>query len=782
MSLDKRLKLGGLQVGGPRTIQNPARFRIANNVFQTRDEYTIPRYHGEEYLDFSSPPSRVIGLARYNDALFSVGIAAPGEYRFYNNDGDEIPIPWALPTPIFDTPPDIELAPNGLQYVEKLGCLFIGMPYNHLLKYDGFQAYRAGAPLPYFSCAQHAAAGAVYVRVVQHHLDFQGNNIYSGYVQFQATPVAGNITFRVDKGATDIIGSPLAFDVVPTSRPSWEKFDGSFDEFFFRASAHAVNAGQNEIVMTTGGDHAVAVGAYIVVNPQFFSKGVSGFTKDALGLALRVKSFTGTTVTLDLLDAKYLDNDRQWMTENLPPANALAVTLDFGVNYWLSVWTSNVSTGTYVFQNIVPAMYNSNFSYTQVVSVATPTVAAAGSENILWVLAPILGDIYDVTSLKGVLPRPSGSVNPTSCFSTYGDLMLMSYLNEVYFSDTSLGGAFEMINGFSFIVVGEGDDGNVQSVCGTADFMVVSRQFRNYYVLGNIPTANYRATEISKTSLGAYSNECMIAVVDKVILFNMQGVWAIYNGGRCEEVSEQIQGFFNNFSNTTSFDEEAYFSMDSFSTYSYNYNTGEPNGYGKWIRPRFDTNRNLLIFLTQGEDKMGKILVLNLNNGEFYTWNGMLVNYPFSGNPSIQDMTFIDGFYYVTVNFDDGVTFDTAVYIEDKTIPRPIDYMVDEYRPRLDTSWFTAGEPSLEKKTKQLKMWGIIKGDIEVNHALDWQQSGTTSDGEYTSDSDQTFSHKKRMESSNALACSVSLQFSGDRLEVEGLELEWEPFQMGMKR
>lgn len=774
--LDKRLQLGGLQVGGPRTTQNSARFRVANNVYQTRDDYMIPRYHGNVFLaDNLFTVNKIAGLARYEDGVFSACVDSANKWKFYTEAGAVVPIPPSLPSALADA--NFNLQSCGPQFIEKLGCLFVGLPYNNLLKYDGAQIYQAGVPLPKFGCAQYAIGGATFIRIIQHHLDFQGNNVNSGYVQFPATPAANNVAIRVDSAATDLIGS---LNVVPTARPVWEVFDGSFDEHYYVASAEAVNAGANEVVMTTGGNHNVAVGAYILVSPQFQPDSVTNLGEDSYAVAMKVKAFDATTVTLDLLDAKFLDMSREWQSADIDPAAILLVSILQGVNYWLSVWSSNAATGAYVFKGIVPALYNSTAAYTQNVDVSSPTTAAAGSTDLAWNLAPVLGDIYDVTSSKGVLPRGT-QINPVnSCFSTYGDLMLMSYKNEIYFSDTTLGGAFEMINGVSFIVVGEGDDGNIQTVCGTSDYMMVSRQYKNYYLSGNLPTANYRVQEISETSLGGYSNESSLSILDKIILFNKQGIWAIYSGGRCEEVSFNIRGFFDNSSNTTSFDEESFFDIDDFGTYV---NT---EVYNQWMRMRLDVNRNLLFFLTKGDDQ-GQLLVLNLNNGEFYTWSGLLENYPYANDPDFTDMVFIDGSYYVAVNYDNGNgaawASENAIYKENKVIPRvPYDYMGGDYNPLLKTTWFTAGEPSLEKKTKQLKLWGIIVGDVAIEHAVDWAQSGPVDDGTYTSSSSTNFSHKKRMESANALACSVSMEFEGDRFELEGLEMEWEPFQMGMKR
>lgn len=776
--LDKRLQIGGLQVGGPRTAQNSARFRVANNVYQTHDDYMIPRYHGNEYLApaIFSTQVKVIGLARYLDTLVSVGLSNTGIITLYKSDGTAIvnpPIPTAL---FFLLGASNELASAGNQYLEKLGCLFLSTPWNNLYKYDGTQYYRAGVPMPWFSCAQYASGGATFIRVIQHHIDFQGNVVNSGYIEFPATPSAGNIVIKVDGAATDIIPN---INVSPSFRSTWEKFDGSFDEHFFRASASAPSGTQ--VVLTTGGNHLVKVGAYILVSERFAASTLTLLPEDSLGIAMKVLSFNATTVTLSLNDVKYLDQNRAWKTANMANTATFLTAMPYGVNYWLSVWSSNVSTGAYVFQALIPALYNSTTAQTFTIGVSTPTVAAPGSETNSFNLAPVLGDIYDVTTVKGVFPRLQAGVLPTvddsvnynSCFSTYGDIAIFSYKSEIFFSDVTLGGAFEMVNGLSFITVGEGDDGDLQTICGNADYMFISRQYKNYYLAGNLNTANYRVQEISETSLGGYSNECSIAVAEKIIFFNKQGIWGIFSGGRCEELSFSIKGFFDNYSNTTSFDEETYFNTDSYPTYA----TRTPL-QDDWIRFRFDVARNLLFILSKG-DGQGKVLVLNMNNGEFYTWSGMLTAYPFTGTADLKDMVIIDGSYYVTVNYGNG----NAVYKENKVIPRvPYNYMSGAYAPKLKTTWFTAGEPSLEKKVKQIKMWGIVNGTIAVDHALDWAQTTSVSDDTYVNTAMEKFSHKKRLAQANALAMSVSMTLNGDRFEFEGFELEFEPFQREMKK
>lgn len=763
--LDKRLELGGLQVGGPRTTQNPSRFRVANNVYQTRDNYYVPRFHGEEYLDgFSDSPRRLVSMHEYEKAPFIIStVEADDTFIAYHDSSTKIPCPAFLGFLNSEDDPFGGLGSFAVQSVEKLGCLFYHVPTQGLYKYDGVQTYQAGSPLPLFSCAQYASAGATFVRLIQHHIDFQGNIVNSGYVEFPATPSGSNIVIRTDQGVTDLVNSGSA-NVSPTSRPNSEQLNITFDSFFFVASSAVFAAGN--VTYTTAGNHSVAVGAYILISVSSLPDSTTGVGATSYALAVKVLSSTGTTVVCSCTDAKYLDTNYEWQDSVATLTEAYVEAITVGCNYWMSAWTSNAATGNYVYKGLAAAPYLSTASYSTTINVASPTVPAA-STGIAFNLAGNLGDIYDVTSVKQCF---NGSfIGNSKAFSTHADLATIATSNEVYFSDVSLGGAFEMTTGSGFIVVGEGDDGDIQSICGNADFTVVSRQCKNYFVSGTLPTAGYRVQEIEQTNLGSFSNESMISTVGKIFLLNKHGLWAVYPGGRCEEVSINVQGFFDNYSNTTSYAEEAYFDLDSYPTY------GTTATDDNWIRLRLDVNRNLLAVIKKG-DGQGEALILNLNNGEFYTWSGMLEGYG-TAPYDFKDLVFIDGIYYLTVN---DATM-RAVYSEDKVIA-PYAYMSSDYAPEMESTWFSAGEPSLEKKINQYKLWGNVIGSVQMGYYLDWN-TGTLVDADtYVNAVSGLFSHKNGLPPANALSVSVRIKLNTTKFELEGAELEFQPFQQGMKR
>lgn len=771
--LDKRLKLGGLQVGGPRTAQNPARFRVANNVYQTRDEYMVPRFHNSQLLDIGSG-KEVVSLSSYRKSPFAVvRDAATSKMEFYANSTAKVPA-FNIAASDFTSPGEADS--SGPQYIEKLGNLYVHFPYYGLYKYDGTQAYKAGVPLPYFDSAQRNPAGAAYIRIIQHHIDFQGNIVNSGYVQFRATPSATLVNIQTDSTATEICGNA---EVSPKLRTS--KLDGNYDEHFFVSTgAPTVNAGPRTVTCPTGGNHHVVVGAYVLI----YGSGVlpaanTGFATDTVGVAVKVTAFTGTDVTFSLDNVKYLDASGNWATGAMSTTFtgwALAIN---GTNYWLSGWASNVATGNYVLRGVFRAFYNSTTTQTFALDCSSLTSPNGSYTDInAFNLSGNLGDIYDVTTVKDIFPyfSPYNTVNLPKAFSTYGELALVADSSNVYFSDTSLGGAFEMVNGLSFATVGEGTDGDIQTVCGNAEFVLISRQSKNYYVSGNLPTANYRVQSLTNTSMGAHSNEACIAYEDKIMFLNAQGVWALYSGGRCEEISLNINGIFKNFSETTQFSEELFFDMSAYNDFVSYFNHPD-----QWVRIRADVARGLVTFLIKG-DGTGTALVLNMNNGEFYTWNGFAQAHGFV-TPKVKDLMFINGEYYVALNYLTGGNYHANVYKEVKTGGGQYDYVPSAYPIRLDATWFTAGEPSLEKKLQQVKLWGVVTGGVSVSHYLDWNTT-EVNDATYANQSLTLFSHKHRLTSANFLAVSVSLNIvpGSGRFELEGMEIEFEPFQMGMKR
>lgn len=777
--LDKRLKLGGMQVGGPRTQQNPVRYRVASNVYQTRDDQYVPRNGCESLYDLGSG-SQILGEWTFKGRPFVVALVG-GDIKFFYDSTTEIPS-----TPVSQSTglnPSFSTINDGIQFSENQGCLFIFFPQFGLYKFDGIQIHRAGATLPFAGCTELVTTGVARIRLIQHHIDFQSNIIHSGYLQFRTTPVTNKIHIRTDKGATDAIPfSDESVGGLPTYRKKYDYPTAAlgYDAYFFKYVSAVVDNVLKEVTVQTGGDHSVKVGEYLLTSYMDINIGESVFSFLARGVALKVKSFTATAVVLDMNNAKGLTPDYKWKTENISDhLNFLPLVFTNrpdgqrgGSNSFISVWCSDSSTGVFVYRDLFPAFYDSAASHTAEVNLSASLTATApfdfSAKLQAFNLVVNLGEIYDVTSSKQVFPFGEDADDPPKSYSLYQSLGLVAYDNEIFFSDTTLGGSFEMTNGIAFAVVGEDKDGGVQSICGNEDFLLVSRKYRNYYVSGSLPTAGYRRQAISGPTLGCYSNEASMALEDKIVFLTKQGVWVLYFGARCEQVSEGIKEVFDTFSVRTNRTEEMYFNLNNLPNFASDEITPR-----KWIKLRWDSFRGLLIFL-KGD---GQILVLNMNNGEFYTWTGMTDN-EFTLNYRTDDICFIAGFYYLAA-FND--TTDTLHLL--KELPGDWYYQRTANAVFVST-WMTNGEPSLEKKGCQLKLWGLLVGTFDINYYIDFKETPETETYAYANTNEWLMSHKQQLSPTNFLAWSYEVRLKGEvtKFELEGAEVEYTPQQGGMKR
>jgi hypothetical protein len=757
-------------------MQNVARFRVANNVYHTRRDELVPRFHSAINLTIA-PASQleITNLAEYKGKPFVICNWNNNGMKFYY-DGAEVPfIGLTGPSPI-DYRDFGSCQPYGVQCVEKHDCLYLHFPAYGLFKFDGATVYRAGMPLPYFSCTHADPAGAYYVRVIQHHVDYQANVVHSGYVHFRATPVGNTLTFRHDQGATDIVGTSNEYS--PTLRQS--KLDGTYDEQYFYSSGPGTVDAVNREVDVPSTDNNLTIGTYVLVAYYEATTTETGLSEKAYGVAFKVKAVTGATVTLDLNDVRYLSAGGIWKTANAATTLTMFGATRFGSNIWFSIWTSNTSTGNYVLKIITPIMYQSASSRIQNVTVVDATTPNSSIQNNAFNAALNMGDFYDVTTVKDIFPSTAKSNAIDSekglpySFTTFGDHAVIASGELLYWSDTSKGGSFEMVHGTSNAPIGDGDDGLIQSICGNSEFLIVSKQRNNYHVSGNLHTANYRVQKVTKTQMGSYSNETMLAVEDKVLLLNKQGIWAFYAGGRCEEVSEYIRGLFDDWSLSVALPEQAYWDIDALSDFV-NFSTDPivlgPGG-SRWLRIRRDVTRGLIYFLNPN----GQALILNMNNGEFTTWSNFPDNLGVTA-PWVSDILAINGEYYAAINSSD---YTARVFREYKV-------GADKYgygSLRLENTWFTAGEPSLEKKLNQVKLFGAINATVSVSHFLDWDGATEIEDGTYSNSDTVKFSHKRRLTPANFQAVSVALECSPGTgtFQVEGMELEFQGLQEGMKR
>ncbi|MFN8992531.1 MAG: hypothetical protein ACK5X3_02505, partial [Pseudomonadota bacterium] len=163
------------------------------------------------------------------------------------------------------------------------------------------------------------------------------------------------------------------------------------------------------------------------------------------------------------------------------------------------------------------------------------------------------------------------------------------------------------------------------------------------------------------------------------------------------------------------------------------------------------------------------VLILNLNVGQFYIWD-------WSVDTSFQ---FIQGKYWgckKTVGANDA-----TLYVEDSASTNSIGTDVASY---LLTTWVTLDEPSLEKQFTQIKWFVKATSNLTASVFSDWDYVNKIQTSEaYALDTNNALSQKHKIKSNKSLAISISIECpAGQRMQVQGYELEYNPIQEGMKR
>ena len=829
MATGKILNLGGIDNRPPKANQSTGRFRVARNVYPTPDGRLIPRYDCSSAisLDYIQIFKH---LTSYNGDLLSVVGAGDDEIlKVYKND---VLIPKNFN--LFSNPSTQNYWPQNTTSYRRNNTTYILSPDGQLLlKYDGVEVSRAcdaGATL--YTTSKSSTAPTKYVKVIAHSLDFDNNEIWSDAVTFSM----GNADLALDLQA-GFYGSPLTPNIVTEGQVLVHDAGGlgltnsnisnNMNYFVSKSAASATyDAINQEFSITTNlNDTSILdpaqIGSYVFVkiegfNPTTVLSIPFDYRNYAYGLALKVKKnwvqnalpATDGTIKLDIYDAYYLDQNREWKKADLNPTlanlNGLAASIKWGTREVVTVWASTTEYGVYFFEGIRPVFpKNASPVGTTIlpdVSIpATPTAANASpawSNNIIDT-AVILNDIYDVNT-TGLSPNSNTGKDFGGnwytgfyCMTVYQDSLLLANDDLIWFSNTSSAGNFEQLAASNFLKVGDTEFGRITSICGTSDFLIVCRERKVYYVNGNIATGNYRVQEISECEIGAWSNVATFLVKDTVIMVTAIGVFQVSDGGRCVKISENCPKNFS-FYDSMNVNEDVSFRLDGTIALPKK-PTDDPSLGNTGIEVSYDEYRDLLVIMQR---KPGNpCLVIHMKNGEFYEWDGIYPNIIGSfGNC----MTFIDGSYYIgginsVIDFSNPFLGTAITAKENKTAN--LSYATN-YPIKLYTSWLTAGEPSLEKSLLQLKMFGRFQSNksvesINVAHYKDWDFSNKITNSPYFpidkfSDLNlQTqYSHKKRLNSDKVLSASVGFEITSPKVtfELESIEVEFNPIQQGMKK
>ena len=326
--LGKMLDLTGTDNSYPKTSQKVGGLRRAVNIYKTPDKRIIPRSEVADYPELGTIAGirYIHALAQYNNDLLAfvsydstesdTGIE---EYELFytTSSGISYKVPrWSsLGVPPFDSN-DIDYSSKVQTYRINNTVYFFEPYYKILSKFDGVEVSPAGCRQPRISCAQRAAAGAAYVRVIQHTLDFDNNEPCSEYVQFRASPGTGGApanTIRVhtsNTGTNVITYSYTPLPVDTNIKPDNIVLDKMGAAPYFYGTA-VYNAGPKTFTVTATNSNITSahIGMYIFTEVARTSFLTSGEPADCLALA--IVNVAGLTITLSATNVRYLDANNE---------------------------------------------------------------------------------------------------------------------------------------------------------------------------------------------------------------------------------------------------------------------------------------------------------------------------------------------------------------------------------------------------------------------------------------------------------------------------------------
>lgn len=785
MSLGKLLRLGGIDNRPPKTDQSVGGFRVARNVMPTPDMTLVPRNEFDEYVGGPTTAKSYEAITSYNNlplALTSDGVS-PSKLKMYANNilvagrTGAARIYSALKS--VNNHSVLTTRNKNTTYFlvpEQQLNLDTPLPSNYaLLKYDGIEVSRAGTPQPMFAVANTLTGTARFIRVIQHMIDFDNNEPVSEFVEFWVTATA-NIPILMTSGAP-ALSRKLPGDYVNT-QPKNNLLRLDYPPYFIGTNG-TITATEIEVVVTDTNIVASDIGTFLIVIHTAAGMLSAGFVNGELGLALKINSVSPLKLSLTI--GHVLNANREWV----PLTGTAGPNLTYGSKTFFSFWESVSATGVYYFRSIAPSFPDS--VSTSAVSPATFTlvttgtaVATAGSDANIFTFGPSLNEWFDVNSRKldpNAYSYPWGDVNPY-CMTSFQRLLLIASDDLIYFSDTTLGGVFEQFNQGSFIQVGDKEDGRIVSIAGSEDFLIVSRERKNYYVVGDIATGSYRVQVIPDIETGTWSNSSAISIKGTIFLLTATGLFQISIGGRATFVSELCPKNFSRY-NTKGVNEDVAFILEGF-------NADITDTTIDGISMAFDNYRDLLLIMRRGVNGNASLLV-HTKTGNIYEWNGLFEEVVGSkANCAVA----IQASFYLGGIDKDPLTAVTKMYKENNSsaLRYPANYPIKLY-----TAWLTGGEPSLEKEVLQLKLFGrIYPGTglgLKIRQYNDWNRNDLITDTKYIPTSSVTipnqvqYSHKKRLNSSKALASSIGVEITDDAsFELESMEVEFNPIQQGVKR
>ncbi len=561
---------------------------------------------------------------------------------------------------------------------------------------------------------------------------------------------------------------------------------GDMNPYFYGTATYSAVQNRFNLTTSSGFDFwgIIAAGGNVyLIRPIYFTQTVGVSVNSYGAIAYKYNSaggyFEGALKIYNISKGTWEDSDGS----SLPIASG---TFAAGRRFY-TVWAASGPNNIFYYKGLITAAtfnlttYASEVVYTVDIRDTTAANKVQSVANLPFSISASLNDWYDVTIVRTSFNDTEVSSRPYISLTLYQDLLLLADENNIYFSDFNNGGSLEM-NAGQFILIGETQYGRITSIVGTKDYLIVSRERKVYMVAGNITTQNIRVQEIPEVPVGAYSNTSMIEIFGTVFMMASSGAWLL-NGANAKKISTPISLNFKTFMVTATPEFPAVeqdsigLNMNNYLTTAYDYPPSLVGYVPKYLIAVFDPFKSKVIVTNSDSTKSGQSLVFHTANGEWTTYDA----YDNSGTSSVTAMTMVESVLYVgTRRISDNTARtsleDLSSYNYDYATTSP---------SKLVTTWMTVGEPSLEKLLLQIKIFGYLFGKLDIKHYANWDYTTAITDTTYTSPGKYVMFHKQRLNSSKPMAASIELTMNASTTQafwIEGIEVEFEQIQQGMKR
>lgn len=657
---------------------------------------------------------------------------------------------------------------------------------NWLMSFDGIRLRGAGLPTPWTFVDNSGVLAAHYVRGVYATIGMDAELILSPYLECRLSGATKNLYLS---GYSAYPATPRA-DVAGSSgvspvkrRPEDHLFERVKTNYGFGAANTNTRYFDKRFIKHAGGTSPVVTANVLTVTPISTSPNLAvgdwvmvnlgsvlGFIEADLYM-FQVKTI-GVTITFE--DTfKYLDvNTVTWTDGSFASiwTAAAVIGVDIGLqflgtlaqqnftNVFLIVSYSTFQSTGYQISGIYPICWDS-------ADAGISTSFGAGNLARPWagVVTTFMADWYDTTVVKTTFPPLKGITN-------YKELLVGFDSNAIYFNDISLGGSTEMVSGLSNLVPYGSEYGDIVAICGSEDFLFVSRERKNYVITGDIAGSGFNITECDSAVPGAHNAKCVTnSWSGQVIFANSTGIFSIGSNGAIRDIGEEIKGLFFHENRDGNL-----FKKDIFKTLAQTRADGKDGGIFKFF---LEDNRGFVILFMAKDSVSGinrsttdsNMLVYNTRDNKWYEFDGYLV-------PSAEAINGKIVLLGINRSKEDGVMRGTEKQL-------------------IVTQRMTIDQPSMDKQVLQLKVYGYITPDqaggrgFRVGQINDWEDFDTLNRGnwntltEYEAEAHEIYAHKKRLDSSKPVATSIILESSSEgSIALEGMEIEGVIIQTGLKK